>query len=81
MLLTFSDRELAEMLGHAKPPTVTKEEIEKSGLETIKPAQLAEYEEAGKISSNCTERVRDVLSSTPLEPVLTLRPLVLDLLG
>jgi hypothetical protein len=72
MLLMFRDRELAEMLGHAKPPTVTKEEIEKSGLETIKPAQLAEYEEAGKISSNCTERVRDVLSSTSFEFVLTL---------
>ncbi|KAJ3544321.1 hypothetical protein NMY22_g2822 [Coprinellus aureogranulatus] len=48
--------ELAEMLGHHKPPTVTKEEIEKSGLETIKPSQLAVYEEQGKIASNCTER-------------------------
>ena len=58
------------MLGHVKPPTVTKEEIERSGLETIKPAQLAEYEEAGKISSNCTERVRDVPSPTSFESVL-----------
>ena len=58
------------MLGHAKPPTVTKEEIDKSGLETIKPAQLAEYEEAGKISSNCTERVRGVTSSVYLQFVL-----------
>ncbi|KAG6853823.1 hypothetical protein C0991_001069 [Blastosporella zonata] len=48
--------ELADLLGHAKPSTATKEEIEKSGLETIKSSQLAQYEAEEKISSNCTER-------------------------
>ncbi|KAF8073474.1 hypothetical protein FPV67DRAFT_749065 [Lyophyllum atratum] len=48
--------ELADLLGHAKPPTVTKEDIEKSGLETIKSTQLEQYEREEKISSNCTER-------------------------
>ncbi|KAH6911793.1 hypothetical protein BKA70DRAFT_1268516 [Coprinopsis sp. MPI-PUGE-AT-0042] len=48
--------ELAEMLGHAKPPTVTKEDIDKSGLETIKPWQLSQYEDEGRVSYNCIER-------------------------
>ncbi|KAK7464759.1 hypothetical protein VKT23_005966 [Stygiomarasmius scandens] len=48
--------DLAELLGQVKPPTVSKEEIEKSGLEVIKATQLEEYEKDGKISSNCTER-------------------------
>lgn len=81
VLLTFwACRELAEMLGHGKPPTVTKEEIAKSGLETIKSTQLAAYEEQGKIASNCTERV-----SLPDHPYHTLVLIlcfpVLDLLG
>jgi hypothetical protein len=50
-------RELAELLGQAKPPTTTKEDIEKSGLEVIKASQLSQYESEGKISSNCTDRV------------------------
>lgn len=48
--------ELAELLGQVKPPTATKEDIEKSGLEIIKPKQLAQFEKAGKISANCVER-------------------------
>ncbi|KAF9468743.1 hypothetical protein BDZ94DRAFT_1294288 [Collybia nuda] len=48
--------ELAELLGQVKPPTVTKEDIDKSGLEIIKAAQVEQYEQDGKISSNCTER-------------------------
>ncbi|GLB45538.1 putative RING-like zinc finger [Lyophyllum shimeji] len=48
--------ELADLLGHAKPATVTKEDIEKSGLEIIKSTQLEQYEKEEKISSNCTER-------------------------
>ncbi|KAI0689248.1 hypothetical protein BC835DRAFT_1549299 [Cytidiella melzeri] len=48
--------ELAELLGQAKPPTATEEEIEKSGLEVIKASQLGRYEADGKISSNCTDR-------------------------
>ncbi|KAF9021329.1 hypothetical protein BDZ89DRAFT_1071558 [Hymenopellis radicata] len=48
--------DLAEILGQVKPPTASKEEIEKSNLEVIKAARVAEYEQIGKISSNCTER-------------------------
>ena len=50
-------RELAELLGQVKPPTTSKEELEKSGLEIIKPSDLEAYEKEGKISSNCIERV------------------------
>lgn len=48
--------DLAELLGQVKPPTVSKEEIDKSGLEVIKSTSLAEYERGGKISSNCIDR-------------------------
>ncbi|KAL0960902.1 hypothetical protein HGRIS_005911 [Hohenbuehelia grisea] len=48
--------ELAELLGQVKPPTVSKEEIEKSGLQIIKPAQLEQCEKDGVISSNCIDR-------------------------
>jgi hypothetical protein len=53
-------RELAELLGQVKPPTVSKEEIEQSGLEILKPATLEQYEKEGKVSSNCTEKVGSV---------------------
>ena len=53
-------RELAELLGQVKPPTATKEDIEKSGLEIIKPRQLVQFEKAGKISANCVERVSEL---------------------
>jgi hypothetical protein len=52
----MGNRELAELLGQVKPPTVSKEEIEKSGLEILKPAILEQYEKDGKVSSNCTEK-------------------------
>jgi hypothetical protein len=48
--------ELAELLGQVKPPTVSKEDIEKSGLEIIKPDVLRQYESEGKVASNCVER-------------------------
>jgi hypothetical protein len=48
--------ELAELLGQVKPPTITKEELERSGLEIIKPGQLEEYQKTGKVASNCIER-------------------------
>ena len=51
------DRELAEMLGQVKPQTVSKDEIEKSGLEICKPAALEQYETDGRVASNCLERV------------------------
>lgn len=53
-----TNRELAELLGQVKPPTVSKEEIEKSGLEIIKASMLGEYGMEGRVASNCTDRVR-----------------------
>lgn len=58
MLNSSVFRELADLLGQVKPPTASKEEIANSGLEIIKPAQLAEHEKNGKIASNCVDRVR-----------------------
>lgn len=54
----FVIRELAELLGQVKPPTATKTDIENSGLQIIKASELSQYEQDGKISSNCTDRVR-----------------------
>jgi len=48
--------ELAELLGQVKPPTVSKEEIEKSGLEIINASMLEEYEKQGRVASNCIDR-------------------------
>ncbi|TFY73022.1 hypothetical protein EWM64_g10989, partial [Hericium alpestre] len=48
--------ELAELLGQVKPPTATKEEIAKSGLEVLHAADLAEYEKDNRVSSNCVDR-------------------------
>lgn len=61
--LLFTDRrsrsssELAELLGQVKPPVATKEEIEKSGLQIIKPSDLQQYEKDGRVASNCVDRV------------------------
>ncbi|KAF9221511.1 hypothetical protein BS17DRAFT_250292 [Gyrodon lividus] len=48
--------ELAELLGQVKPPTVSKDEIEKSGLEIIKASMLEEYEKQGRVANNCIDR-------------------------
>jgi hypothetical protein len=53
-------RELAELLGQVKPPTATREEIDRSGLEVVQPSVLADYEKEGKVASNCTEKVRSI---------------------
>ncbi len=50
--------ELADLLGQVKPPTASKDEIDKSGLEIIKASGLPQYEKDGKVSSNCLDRVR-----------------------
>lgn len=55
---TFVIRELAELLGQVKPPTATRTDIDNSGLQIIKASELSQYEQDGKISSNCTDRVR-----------------------
>ncbi|KAF9236459.1 hypothetical protein BU15DRAFT_35415, partial [Melanogaster broomeanus] len=56
VILTLNNRELAELLGQVKPPTVSKEEIDKSGLELIKASMLEEYEKQGRVASNCVDR-------------------------
>jgi len=48
--------ELAELLGQVKPQTVSKEEIDNSGLEIITAPALEQYEKDGKVASNCMER-------------------------
>jgi hypothetical protein len=48
--------ELTELLGQVKPTTATRDDIEKSGLEILKASELKEYESAGKITPNCTDR-------------------------
>lgn len=48
--------ELAEFLGQVKPPTASREDIERSGLEVIQPSSLEEYEKTDRIASNCIER-------------------------
>lgn len=48
--------ELAELLGQVKPPTVSKEDIDKSGLEVIKANSLEEYANEGRVATNCVDR-------------------------
>lgn len=55
LLSTF--RELADLLGQVKPPTATKEDIDKSGLAIIKASELLQHEKDGKVASNCLDRV------------------------
>lgn len=47
-----------------KPPTVSKDEIDKSGLEIIKASQLPQHEKDGKVASNCLDRVSHFLDQT-----------------
>ncbi|OBZ71106.1 hypothetical protein A0H81_08618 [Grifola frondosa] len=48
--------ELAELLGQVKPPVATKEDIDNSGLQVIKPTDLQTYEQDGRVASNCVDR-------------------------
>jgi len=48
--------ELAALLGQVKPPVATPEEIEKSGLHTIKPADIEQWNAEGRVASNCIDR-------------------------
>lgn len=50
--------ELAELLGQVKPPTATREEIDKSGLQIVKASDLPALEKEGRVASNCVDRVR-----------------------
>lgn len=53
-----SFEELAELLGQAKPQTVSKEDIDNSGLEVIRMSMLTEYEKIGRVAPMCVDRVR-----------------------
>lgn len=55
--LTIGYRELAALIGQVKPPTATPEDIEKSGLQIIKSADIPQYAAEGKVASNCIDRV------------------------
>jgi len=57
-LLTAGYRELAALIGQVKPPTATREDIEKSGLQIIKPREIPQYAAEGRVASNCIDRVR-----------------------
>ncbi|KAH8114585.1 hypothetical protein DFH11DRAFT_172893 [Phellopilus nigrolimitatus] len=48
--------ELAELLGQVKPPVVTEEEIERSGLQVFKANSLEEFERNEQVASNCVDR-------------------------
>lgn len=63
------------MLGQVKPQTVSKDEIEKSGLEICKPAALEQYEKDGRVASNCLERVSLVYTPVLCSVSLTSVPL------
>ncbi|CAE6474436.1 unnamed protein product [Rhizoctonia solani] len=47
---------LNELLGQVKPPTVSREDIAKAGLRTVKGAQVKELAETKAVTENCTER-------------------------
>ncbi|KAI0671037.1 hypothetical protein C8Q78DRAFT_973629 [Trametes maxima] len=48
--------ELAELLGSVKPQVATREDIEKSDLQTVKFSELEQYEREGRVASNCVDR-------------------------
>lgn len=48
--------ELAALIGQAKPPTATPEDIEKSGLQIIKSTDIPQYAAEEKVASNCIDR-------------------------
>ena len=55
--LSYEDMlRLAEMMGQHKPPTATKDEIEKSNLQVIKGEVVPGYVEDGKILSITADR-------------------------
>ncbi|KAI9442914.1 hypothetical protein H4582DRAFT_2071976 [Lactarius indigo] len=51
-----SFEEPAQLLGQVKLPTATKEDIDNSGFEMIRPSVLAEYEKVGWIAPMCVDR-------------------------
>lgn len=68
--LTLDYRELAALIGQAKPPTATPEDIEKSGLQIIKSTDIPQYAADGKVASSCIDRV----SFNPPHPLPPVNP-------
>ncbi|KAL5519996.1 hypothetical protein ACEPAG_1656 [Sanghuangporus baumii] len=64
--------ELADLLGQVKPPVVTEEEIERSGLELFKAAVLKDYVNSGRVASNCLDRCLICLDDYNLDDELRL---------
>ncbi|RSH85673.1 hypothetical protein EHS25_003814 [Saitozyma podzolica] len=61
----LSDEEMAlvaELMGPAKPPTATSEEIEKSGLKIVDGGDMAELAEKHEVLDSCVERCLICLS-------------------
>lgn len=52
--------ELADLLGPAKPPTATREDIARAGLRIVKPAEMKVLAENGRVVEACVERVRTI---------------------
>lgn len=48
--------ELADLLGQVKPSTVSKEDIDNSGLEVIKASLLPQYYKEDRITANCLDQ-------------------------
>ncbi|WVW85286.1 hypothetical protein I302_107324 [Kwoniella bestiolae CBS 10118] len=53
---------ISELMGPAKPPTVDKEEIEKSGLKIVKGSEMEGLRRDGGVLDNCGERCLIYLS-------------------
>lgn len=55
--MTYEDwNHLAELIGQVKPPTASREEIEKSGLKIVNGSEIAELEARGDVISNTAEK-------------------------
>ena len=74
-----SFEELAELLGQAKPQTVSREDIDNSGLEIIRVSSLTEYEKAGRVAPMCVDRVRLPLFFHPDDVMRPLNRLLVSL--
>lgn len=75
--LTAEDLQLvSELLGPAKPPTVTADEIARAGLPVFKTEELVELEGGGKVHSSSTERC--MVSVIGVDYMLTLQVCLSD---
>jgi hypothetical protein len=47
---------LAHLLGQVKPPTATRDEIERSGLQVVKGSELERLMQEGRVLNNTSEK-------------------------